>query len=259
MSTQYDNIGAAYGEMHKMPAHRLADANLELTLKPLVAGKKVLDLASGLGRYSRPLASKWGANHVLGVDISSAMIEAARKATPIQDYGNKVEYQLGDCSKPTQYSQGPFDVVLGSWFLNYAPDYATQLEMWKNVAINLAPGGTFVGVVPPATEDPKAYTLAVEEQRPYKLGTIIAQFVGELPDGVTTRIVAGVEPQDVVFDQYHMKKSVYERAAREAGMGGEFEWRGLIIPDNVKDDPMAPEWQTYLEVPNCSFLVVKKS
>lgn len=259
MGTQYDSIGASYGEMHKLPDHKLADANMEVTLSPLVSGAKVLDLASGLGRYSRSLAKKWGAKYVLGIDISSAMVEAARKATPLEDYGEKIEYQVGDCSKPMGYPPGPFDVVLGSWLLNYAPDYATLLEMWKNIAINISAGGTFVGVVPPPTEDPKTYTLAAEKERPYKKGSVTWQLMEEIHDGVTSRIIAGVEPKDVVFDQYHLKKSVYERAGREAGMKGEFDWRHIKILDHMKDDPMVPEWQTYMRLPNCCILVVKKS
>lgn len=178
---------------------------------------------------------------------------------PSRTTAKKVEYQVGDWSKATRHPQGPFNVVLGSWFLNYAPDYATQLEMWKNIAVNLAPGGTFVGVVPPATEDPKAYTLDVEKERHFELRGISMKLVEEIPDGVTSRVTAVVKPRNVEFDQYHLKKSVYERAGREAGMKGDFDWRALTILDHVKNDPMAAEWQIYMKVPSCSILIVKKT
>ena len=43
-------------------------------LEDQIADKRVLDLACGSGHFSRRLL-KWGAGSVLGVDISSEMIE----------------------------------------------------------------------------------------------------------------------------------------------------------------------------------------
>ena len=53
MSTQYDDIGATYEEMRKLPISVLQDANVEAAVVPFVKGAKVLDLACGTGYYSK--------------------------------------------------------------------------------------------------------------------------------------------------------------------------------------------------------------
>ena len=260
MSTQYDKIGASYAVMKKLPGARLEEANMEAALKPLVQDTKVLDLACGMGRYSRPLVSEWGAKYVLGVDISSAMVEEARKITSQDEkYHGKLDFEVGDCSKSSQYLQGPFDVVLGSWLFNYAPDLATQVDMWKNALTNLSPTGRVVALTPTATEDPEQQTLRAQNERPFQKGEIFVDVVERVEDGVKTRLTAVVEPQIVQFEAYHLKKSVYERAARIAGFKGTIEWRNGHIPEHKMDDPLVPEWQSFLREPHFSILVVAKT
>ena len=260
MSTQYNEIGAAFGEMSRLPGQVIVELNVEAALKPLAPGTKILDLACGLGRYSIPLVSEWGAEYVLGVDISSTMVEEARKAaSTIDECKGKIEFKVGDCSKPEQYPQGPFDLVLGIWFLNYAPDYATQLGMWKNIAVNLKPKGRVVALVPFQTENPTEHQRKCEKERPFGEAVVAATVLEELEDGVKCRITACVKPQPVVFDQFHLKKSIYECAAREAGMQGELDWQNLKILDHMKDHPMVSLWQTFMRVPHASILIVSKT
>lgn len=60
MSTQYDDMGAAYEEMRKLPISVLQDANVEAAVAPFIKGAKVLDLACGKGYYSKKFL-EWGA------------------------------------------------------------------------------------------------------------------------------------------------------------------------------------------------------
>ena len=115
-------------------------------------------------------------------------------ATQQEMYRRRIEFEVGIYSRPHQYSQGPFGVLLGSWFLNYAPDFATLMEMWRNAAINLSPIGSFIGIAPTATNDSKQYTIRRFEKQASKRSKIMIEMVHEIEDGVRTLLTAIVEP-----------------------------------------------------------------
>ena len=260
MSTQYNKIGAAYAEMKKLPGAILESANVAAALRPMTQNAKVFDLACGMGRYSRPLVSEWGASYVLGVDISSVMVEEGRKAVEADTAcRGKVEFEVRDCTKPHTWPQGPFDVVLASWTFNYAPDYETMLGIWKNVAANLSENGHLIAVVPPGTESPSDYMVKVEKARPLKKGEVSARIIGENDNGVQIETTASVEPVPVKFQAYHLKKSIYERAARDAGMNGEMEWRGIAIPEGHLSGALYAAFKAFVDLPHFNILVVAKS
>ena len=87
-----------------------------------------------------------------------------------------------------------------------------------------------------------------------------------MDDGVTTHIViSSLESEGgeekFSFDAYHLKKEVYERAAREAGFGGKVRWIETRIPEGegFRGDLPGVEglgWGTYLDVPHWGMLIV---
>lgn len=109
-----------------------------------VAGRRVLDLGCGEGYCARLLRQR-GAGRVLGIDISSAMIEEARRAEREQPLG--IEYQQGDAGDLAQQLDASFDVVLAMFLFNYLTAAQTRACM-QQVARVLAPGGRFVFAVP---------------------------------------------------------------------------------------------------------------
>ena len=143
MSTQYDTIGASYNDMRKFPAAQIQDYNFHKAAAPYAKGAKVLDLACGTGHYSRVLLAV-GAASVVGIDISPVMIEAAEASS--SSTSDKSTFQVGDCSKPVAFDGGPFDLVVGSWLLNYAPSGKEMTNMFRTVAMNLRDGGHFLAV-----------------------------------------------------------------------------------------------------------------
>ena len=126
MSTQYDEIGTSYDEMRKLPVALLEAANVKEATKPYISGSRVLDLACGTGLFSRAFLD-WGASSVLGVDISTTMVNAAR----VSSTSNKLSFKVADCSRPIQYEGGPFDLVFGAWLLNYAPSGKDMANMFR--------------------------------------------------------------------------------------------------------------------------------
>lgn len=238
MSAQYDAIGTSFDNLGKLLGAQLVHLFLQYTVEPLIdhSSFKALDLACGTGRGTRALP-EWGAEFVLGVDISTSMIEAARASTDDQN----IAYQVGDCSEPNiRYSSGPFDFVLGCWLLNYAPSGAKMADMFSQVAGNLNEGGKFVSITPPATEDPAGYIEKLAMIRPKMMGYFYTENAGPLAEGVRTHCWAGTEPKAAEFDAYHLRKSVYEKAAR-AGEFRDLEWRATGIPEPLRERGGYPE------------------
>ena len=139
MSNQYDNIGEAYNIKAKLAVTFLQDADVEAIIKPYIPSARVLDLACGNGHHSRACIG-WGANSVGGVDISSIMIDVARKST----ISENIIFEMADRSKPRKYRGGEHDLIFAGWLLNYAPSGKEMADMLHNVALNLKDGGHFV-------------------------------------------------------------------------------------------------------------------
>ena len=99
-------------------------------------GKRVLDVGCGDGAYALA-AARQGA-HVVGVDASLPMIEAARARA--HEAALNVEFKQADAAA-LPFEDGRFDVVLAVTVLCFVPDTAAALQEMARV---LAPGGRLV-------------------------------------------------------------------------------------------------------------------
>ena len=72
-------------------------------------GKKVLDYCCGNGEDGRLIAS-YGANEVVGIDISEISIENCTILAQKEGYGNKISYSVRD-AEDTQFEDNTFDVI----------------------------------------------------------------------------------------------------------------------------------------------------
>ena len=248
MSTQYDNIGKRYKSFNDLPVVEIERPNV---LKQLgnVKGLNCLDLACGLGRWSKVLLDQ-GASNVVGIDISDGMIQAAR--ADLQDsQKDKISFQVGDCSKPVTVEGGPFDVVFAGWFLNYAPDFETMISMWRNIHNNLKPGGRFVTITPNAFCP--MWEPAMEF---YGISVWVLKEVGEgWQRGWSCRLRANVEPKPIEFDNFVFMHDFYEKAAAEGGMS-EVKWHPAVPPDGERKDNGF--WDIYLLRPHMNILTATR-
>lgn len=258
MSTQYNKVQGPYDAIRKHTIALIERVNVRQTVLPFIKDASVLDLACGTGFYTRPLR-RWGARKVVGVDISSKMLEEARALSEGDD---AVSFLEADCSKPTEYPGGPFDVVFGGWFLNYAPTGKEMVDFYRNILFNLKPGGHFVGVQPPPTNDPSGLIARERQIRPLPTatGTFWNTETGKVEEGITIHRHGDTPAGDLDFDTYHLRKEVYEAAARDAGVTGELVWSQTSVPEDFMEQPgkygeevnggsKAEELETYADTP----------
>ena len=183
----------------------------------------------------------------------------------------KLDLVEADCSKAIAYTGGPFDLVFGAWLLNYASTSKEMVDFWRNIHINLKPGGHFVGVTPPPTNDPAGHIEAECRLRPLPTasGGLYSTVNKQVDDGVDFHLHSDTPAGDLDFDTYHLKKDVWIAAAREAGFEGRVQWEVTEVPKDFMQDPgkygeeknggaSEEELKTYAEVPHYGLIHVVK-
>ena len=225
-------------------------------------------LACGSGFYTYSFL-EWGASSVLGVDISSVMIDSAQTSQNDQGISKakdeRVSFIQADCSIPTSYPGSPFDIVFGAWLLNYAPDRSGLLNMFRIISQNLKPGGHFVSITVPPSSNPMESINAEITARPMPAGSgyLVYQPIREVDDGVFFNVHGETPVGDLDFENFHLRREVYEEVAREAGLKGELRWGVTEVPERWlrgegEGGASLEELETYGKVPNYGVLVVVK-
>ena len=108
-----------------------------LALSSIREGDTVLDLGSGAGFDCFLAAAKVGKNgRVIGVDMTSEMIEKARENAKKGNYGN-VEFRLGEIEK-LPVTDGSVDLIISNCVINLSPDKGKVFQEAFRV---LKPGG----------------------------------------------------------------------------------------------------------------------
>lgn len=108
-----------------------------VALASLKEGETVLDLGSGAGVDCFLAAKKVGKQgKVIGIDMTSEMIEKARENAKKGDYQN-VEFRLGEIEK-LPVPDNTADIVISNCVINLVPD---KEKVFKEVFRTLKPGG----------------------------------------------------------------------------------------------------------------------
>ena len=88
-------------------------------MMPELAGKKVLDLGCGTGRFTFLLEEE-KASLVIGVDLSANMLEMAKEKAAKRN--SKAEFQKGDLLDLKKYIDGKYDFIFSSTTTHYIKD-----------------------------------------------------------------------------------------------------------------------------------------
>lgn len=139
MNNEYDNE-VFFRQYAMMPRSRegLSAAGEWHRLKPLfppLQGKSILDLGCGYGWHCK-YAGEQGASRILGIDLSSRMIEEARK----RNSGPGICYRVCGIDE-YEYPEKEWDCVVSNLALHYMEDLES---VFRKVYRTLKPQGVFL-------------------------------------------------------------------------------------------------------------------
>ncbi len=138
-STVSESLGYSAEDVAAVPG----GANLGLgsgnpvALAKLRSGESVLDLGSGAGFDCFLAAKQVGeSGHVVGVDMTPAMVNRARENASQAGYTN-VEFRLAEIEN-LPFADASFDVIISNCVINLSPD---KPKVFKEAFRVLKPGG----------------------------------------------------------------------------------------------------------------------
>lgn len=142
-------------------------------LRPICAGRRILDIACGEG-YGSALLARWGAREVVGADISTEAIEAAQ----LHFSHPEVRFLQGDAEQAATLlrDEPPFDLVVSFETVEHVADPTALLTGLRRLC---APGGTIVLSCP---NDPAA--LPPDAVNPYHLRTYTFEQFREFAEAI---------------------------------------------------------------------------
>lgn len=244
--TQYDTIALDYQRISAAVPLRDAEwYSLRQRLGEL-AGRSVLDLACGDGMGTR-LIKRWGAERVVGVDISAQMIALARQREDAEPMG--IEYRVADAA--TLGSIGSFDRVAAAYLLHYAESRDQLLQMARTVYDNLAPGRHFVASIANPLQPPRP----IVEQRKY--GFSYRLLDDTLHEGANLRGTLYLGAKVVEFDFYWWSWATYEESFRAAGFRS-CTIDPFLIPPDSRHGRGEGFWNEYAAAPCAMHIICHK-
>ncbi|KAK4188593.1 methyltransferase type 11 [Podospora australis] len=271
---QYDKIADGYQTFRKVnPATLIEESTLRGAITPFIKPgvTRVLDLACGTGFWSRKVL-EWGAESVVGVDLSAEMVSIARKSTSSDQ---NIVYRTGDAKtlglvdlfgEPAPAAEeGEFDVVLAVWLLNYAATKEEQRQMFRTVSSNLKKGGVMVGIAPKPTPLGEIDAWAEKVNREGKTIWGVTANCYERADvpeeGWKCEITGEIEGgKTISFKTFMLGQEIYEEAAKLGRMKGRYEWvKPTMVPEGGLEVRNREFWTEYFRTgPHMGVLVVHK-
>ena len=105
---------------------------------PLAGDERVLDAGCGTGRVTELLAGRLPRGHVVALDASASMIEAARRR--LAPFDDRIEYVVADLGRPLPLAD-PVDAILSTATFHWLADHDA---LFANLAAVLRPAGRLV-------------------------------------------------------------------------------------------------------------------
>src|SRR5215469_7141879 len=175
-----------------------------------VRAMRILDAGCGDGLYSRVFADL-GASYVLGVDCTPEFVGLALEKS--RAYAN-IDYRLGFIQE--FLGRGDFDLVLGSYLLNYAKSREELVGYCRAIASHLKPCGRFVGF----NNNP----FEVFEGTRYGTYGFTKTMHG---DGEGQKVVYEVPSMTAPIINYYLSPQTHEQVFAEVGLA--LEWKEVML------------------------------
>jgi len=141
ISNVYDDAAraAAYARLEYPGTYALAFRDLPDILGEQIQGRRAVDFGCGAGRSTRFLREL--GFEAVGLDISRAMIEQARRLDPHGDY------RLVEGSALAGLEPGGFDLVLSAFTFDNVPTLKEKGRLLEALGTLLAPNGRLINLV----------------------------------------------------------------------------------------------------------------
>lgn len=249
-TTNYDAIADEYIKTENSAFRKYMEKATILAVLGNIKGKSVLDLACGLGNYTRA-AKKLGADRVVGVDSSTGMIYQAKLLEEKQALG--VEYLTQDVTLLEQL--GSFDIVTAIYLLPYAQTKKALSGMFRAAYNNLRKGGRLVAL----TVNPSLAGSSVNYFTALKKYGVDAEVNGSIQDGTPIDITLRFNTQDreINIVNYYWSQETHEISLREIGFS-KIKWHRMIVSKEGIEKNGTDYWQDYLAYPNLIVLECHK-
>jgi SAM-dependent methyltransferase len=123
----------AFINRRMLPEMHLADRRID----------SLIDFGSGLGQFTRVLATESGAARIVGIERDQRQIAEAMRQAHIDGQGDLVEFRRGDVMDPplAPAEWGTFDIAHARFILEHVPD---PLTVVKHMLRAVKPGGRVV-------------------------------------------------------------------------------------------------------------------
>jgi ubiquinone/menaquinone biosynthesis C-methylase UbiE len=244
MPTNYNELAEQYRRSKQVAWRYYIEQYSLCELAGEIAGHSVLDLACGEGHYTR-VFRKVGASRVVGVDISTRMIElaaATERAEPL-----RIEYLVGDASS-VQF-RDTFDIVVAAYLLNYARCEQELLSMAKAIHRSLKPGGRFVTVNNNPNQQPSSFG----NTRKYGF---VKKASGELRNGAAIHYTFLQDGEEFIIENYHLDTATHVWAFQEAGFS-DVRWHTPQLA-STQSGASAEYWADFLRDPPIALFACRK-
>lgn len=240
----YDAIAREYQESKQLPFRIHVEAYTLVTLLGDVKGLSVLDLACGEGIYSR-LLKRAGAARVVGVDLSAGMIALAQQEEAREPLG--CEYLVGDAGRlDAAAGLGTFDLVLGSYLLNYADSAQALRGFAGTIYAHLKPGGRFVGINDNPAQNLGTYARC--ERYGFTKSTPDADATQRREGSPITYAIRMAEGGTFQFDNYYLHPDTVSAVFGETGFK-RFSWEGPWLAPGSEAGFDPGYWEDFLADP----------
>ena len=134
--TPHDWDGASYDRVAD-PMTRWGSNVLDRL--PLRGDETVLDAGCGSGRVTEQVADRLSDGHVIALDASPSMVEAARER--LARFGDRVAFAVADLGRELPLEPATVDAILSTATFHWVADHDA---LFRNLARAVRPGGRLV-------------------------------------------------------------------------------------------------------------------
>ena len=133
-----EEVAAYAGGVATAHLDRMDDSFVRAALRLAGPGARILDVGTGTGSLPVKMALKRPDAALVGVDLSDAMLRAARERAATARIGRRVTFRRANARR-LPFRRGAFDLVISNSLLHHLPDPVPTLD---EIARVLAPGGS---------------------------------------------------------------------------------------------------------------------